>query len=119
MPRGRKSDNTEIKSQKAIMIGENYKIQALDSLNICLYELHPAGGNINPKTGLPSEKDAWVILGYYGNSKHCLHALVEKELIKTGYNDLQEMFDKIEKLHQWIDRLNVVDVRLNNAISTI
>ena len=86
-----------------IEINERYRIGSDKDKNIILYEkVHKRERDEKNKTWVELEETTDVIRGYYPNLEVLLNSLVKKEIIGTGFKDIETIQEKIEELQKVI-----------------
>lgn len=94
---------------RLLKINENYKIEAIDEKNVCLFEKKI------PKTEPGKEsKPYWKVEGYYPSVNFALKGLITKEINSTGLKSFKKINEKIEELHKMIDDLGHIKVGKEN-----
>ena len=90
---------------KLIEINERYRIGSDKDKNIILYEkVHKRERDEKNKTWVELEETTDVIRGYYPNLEVLLNSLVKKEIIGTGFKDIETIQKKIEELEKIIKK---------------
>ena len=88
-----------------IEINERYRIGSDKDKNIILYEkVHKRERDEKNKTWVELEETTDVIRGYYPNLEVLLNSLVKKEIIGTGFKDIETIQEKIEELQKVIKK---------------
>jgi hypothetical protein len=82
-------------------INDDWRIVS-DELNIILQQRKVS----KPKEGKPA-KEYWTNEGYYYSPHHALNALVDKQIMGTGFTDLKTVCDKIDELRNMIKELPI------------
>lgn len=83
------------RSIEIYQINERWRIDQ-DSMNYMLQHKGKVEGSESGNT--------WVTVGYYQTIKQLYHALVEKNMKRVNFNDFKTLMDKIDELHQLIDK---------------
>lgn len=78
--------------QKVRVQFEKFRISRFDEKNIVLEEL--VEGGINPKTR-EKASDKWMVVGYYGQLKHVVSALVNRSIEVPHADSLDEQLNLI------------------------
>lgn len=95
--------------QKGIMITSNYRIVALDKLNVVVQK-YSQSKEVVDKEGNKRVVDAkWDNYSYHSNIKQAIKSIVDKELnivVEAGAN---AVIDKINELEECINNLKVVE----------
>ena len=95
--------------QKGIMITSNYRIVALDKLNVMVQKYSPSKEVVD-KEGNKRVVDAkWDNYSYHTNIQQAIKSISDKELnivVEAGAN---AVIDKINELEECINNLKVVE----------
>lgn len=95
--------------QKGIMITSNYRIVALDKLNVMVQKYSPSKEVVD-KEGNKRVVDAkWDNYSYHPNIKQAIKSIADKEsniVVEAGAN---AVIDKINELEECINNLKVVE----------
>lgn len=88
-----------------IEINERYRIGSDKDKNIILYEkVHKRERDEKNKTWVELDETTDVVRGYYPNLEVLLKSLVKKEIIGTGFKDIETIQEKIEELEKVIKK---------------
>lgn len=95
-------ENKTIKSspiavKTANNINDDYKIEAVDVLNVTLFK----------RKGKNEGEVAWVPISYEPNVKEALKTLVKREINGTGLRNFMAVVDKVDELMEQIDSFKV------------
>ncbi|MCD2345785.1 hypothetical protein [Clostridium guangxiense] len=82
-------------------INDDYKIEAVDVLNVTLFKRKVI------EKGKNEGEIAWVPISYEPNVKEALKTLVKREINGTGLKDFMAVVDKVDKLMEQIDGFKV------------
>jgi hypothetical protein len=76
-----------------MLVGKNWKLES-DELNVTLYQRFERKGDASVY---------WRPHSYYSNISSALHGLVDIEVSRTGFKDVETVIEKIKELHQIIE----------------
>lgn len=99
-------ENKELKSlpiavKTANNINDDYRIEAIDVLNVTLFKRRVV------ENGKNKGETVWYPIAYEPNVKEALRTLVTREINGTGLKDFKAVVDKVDKLMKQIDKFKI------------
>lgn len=78
-------------------LNEKYKIEA-EELNVIIYELRTP----KAKEDEDPKEPKWVPISYHATVEQAYNSIVNKEINRTGLNDLEVVVNKIKDLKKFV-----------------